>query len=345
MNGSTSAESGASAFKAPRSFIERHIAPFLWIQAALVQVFIGDAHLLLTVNADDADQALGQNAVQRRDEVVEFDAHIQKASQHVKHVVGVDRGEHQVSGEGRVDGDLGSFLIADFADHHLVRIVAQNGPQAAGEREALLLVDRDLGDALDLIFHRIFDGDDFVFVVLDLAERGVERCGLAGTGGPGDQHHAVRFLDVAGELDLIRFGEADDVKAELGKLLAHGLFVQHTEHGVFAMDGGHDGDAEIDETAFVTNAETAVLRDAAFGDIEFAHDLDARNDGGMPVLRDGRHGVVQHAIDAVLDGYFLVSRFNVNVTGAAFERVEDRSIHQLDDRRDVAIGRREPVYG
>ena len=88
-----------------------------------------------------------------------------------------------------------------------------------------------------------------------------------------------------------------------------------------------------------------VRRDAAFGYIEFAHNLDARNDGGMPVLRDGRHGVVQHAIDAVLDGYFLVSRFNVNVTGAAFERVEDGGIHQLDDRRDVAIGRRETVYG
>ena len=60
----------------------------------------------------------------------------------------------------------------------------------------------------------------------------------------------------------------------------------------------------------------------------------------MPVLRDRRHGVMQHTIDAVLDGHFLVARFDVNIAGAPFERVEDGGIHQLDDRRDVAIDRR-----
>ena len=111
------------------------------------------------------------------------------------------------------------------------------------------------------------------------------------------------------------------------------------------MDGGHDGDAEIDQAVLVADAETAVLRDAALGDIEFAHDLDARNDGGVPVLRDGRHGVVQHAVDAVLDGDFLVARFDVNIAGAPFERVEDGGIDQLDDRRDVGIDRGKLVDG
>ena len=104
------------------------------------------------------------------------------------------------------------------------------------------------------------------------------------------------------------------------------------------MDGGHDGDAEIDEAALVAHAETAVLRHAALGDIEFAHHLDAGNDGGVPVLGDGRHGVVQHAVDAVLDGHFLVARFDVDIAGAPFERVEDGGIHQLDDGCDVAVG-------
>ena len=103
------------------------------------------------------------------------------------------------------------------------------------------------------------------------------------------------------------------------------------------MDGRHDGDAEIDQAVLVAHAETAVLRDAPLGDIELAHDLDARNDGGVPVLGDGRHGVVQHAVDAVLDGHFLVARFDVNIAGAPLERVEDGGVHQLDDRRDVGI--------
>ena len=88
----------------------------------------------------------------------------------------------------------------------------------------------------------------------------------------------------------------------------------------------------------VAHAETAVLRNAALGDIELAHDLDARKDGGVPVLGDRRHGVVQHAVDAVLDGHFLVARFDVDIAGAPFERVEDRGVHQLDNRRDVAVG-------
>ena len=96
---------------------------------------------------------------------------------------------------------------------------------------------------------------------------------------------------------------------------------------------------------FVADAETAVLRDAALGDIEFAHDLDARNDGGVPVLRDGRHGVVEDAVDAVLDDDFLIARFDVDVAGAAFEGVEDGGVDQLDDRRDVAVDGGEAVDG
>ena len=216
--------------------------------------------------------------------------------------------------------------------------MTQNGAQAAGKAQALFLVHRNLRDALDLIFDRVFDGDDLVFVVLDLAHRGVERGGFAGTGGSGDQHHPVRLLDVAAELHQVVLREAHYFERQLGELLAHRFFIQHAEHGVLAVNGGHDGHAEIDQPVFVANAETAVLRDAALGDIQFAHHLDARNDGGVPVLRDGRHRVMQHAVDAVLDGHFLIARFDVDVAGAALQGVEDGGVHQLDHRRDVAVG-------
>ena len=54
----------------------------------------------------------------------------------------VDKDE--VAGQCRLNGDLRRFRIADFADHDAIRIVAQDGAQAAGERQALLLVDGDL---------------------------------------------------------------------------------------------------------------------------------------------------------------------------------------------------------
>ncbi len=104
------------------------------------------------------------------------------------------------------------------------------------------------------------------------------------------------------------------------------------------MHGGHDGDAEVDEAALVADAEAAVLRDAALGDVELAHDLDAREDGLVMLARDGRHGLLQHAVDAVLDEERVVVGLEMDIRGAAFERGEDGGVDQADDGRDVVFG-------
>ena len=62
---------------------------------------------------------------------------------------------------------------------------------------------------------------------------------------------------------------------------------------------------DIDLALAYLQLKTPVLRQAAFGDVEFAHDLDARDDHRVPVLGDGRHGIVEHAVDAVLDHHAL----------------------------------------
>src|ERR1039458_7339939 len=345
VNRRTSAEACAAALEAAGAFHHRHVAPFIGVEPAFHQHRIRILDFPLAVLADLPYQALRQDAVERRYEIIGLHAHVEKAPQHVQHVVGVYRGEHQVAGERRVDGDLGGLLIADLAHHDLVGIVAQNGPQTAREGEALLLVHRDLRDALDLVFDRVLNGDDLIFVVLDLAERGVERGGFATPGRPGDQHHAVGLRDVAPELDEVGFAEAHHVEREFLELLAHGFLVQHTQYGVFAVDGGHDGDAEIDQAVLIAHAETPVLRHAFLGDIELAHHLDARDDGALPVLGDGRHGIVQHAVDAVLDGHFLVARFDVNIAGSPFQGVKDGGVDQLDDGGDIRIRGRQLVDG
>ena len=117
-----------------------------------------------------------------------------------------------MAGERGVDGDLRGLGIADLADEDLVRVVAQDGAQAAREGEPLLLVDGNLRDAADLVLDRVFDGDDLVLFGLNLVERGVERGGFAGAGGPGDQHHAVGLLDVAAEAREVLLREADDIE-------------------------------------------------------------------------------------------------------------------------------------
>src|SRR5277367_4516923 len=130
--------------------------------------------------ANGAYQPLGKDAVERGNKIVSFHSHIEKTSQHVDHVVGMDGGEHQVTGQRGVDGNLCCFLVADFAHQDLVRVMAQNGAQAAGEGKALLLVNRDLSNAANLVLDRVLDGDDLVFVALDLVQGRVKRRGLAG---------------------------------------------------------------------------------------------------------------------------------------------------------------------
>src|SRR5712691_4424829 len=335
---------GAGTFQAAGALGKGHSRPLFGIQTGFLEHGGGVADLLLAVLADHADQPLRQDTVERRDKVVWLDAHIDEASNYVGDVVGVHGGENQVAGQSGLDGDLRGLLVADLAHHDLVGVVAQNGAEAAREGQALLFIHGNLGDAADLVFHRIFNGNNLVLVGFDLVDRGVKGGGFPGAGGPGDQHHAVGLANVAAELAHVFIREADDVEAEILELLGEGFLVQHAQHGVLAVNGGHDGYAEVHKASFITDAEAAVLRHAALGDIELAHHLDAGEDGGMPLLGDGGHGVLQDAVNAVFDDDLDVARLDVNVAGTAFERGEDHRVHQADHRADGGVAG-QPVAG
>src|SRR3984957_11978954 len=136
-DGRTTAESTAGTLQTASAFIEDHVGPFRRIQRRFLQYFRRIMHLLLATFADHPYQALGHDAVQGGNEVIGFDTHVDETPDHVGHVVGVHRGEHQVAGQRGIDGDLRGFLVADFADHDLVRVMAQNRTQAARKRQAL----------------------------------------------------------------------------------------------------------------------------------------------------------------------------------------------------------------
>ena len=229
-------------------------------------------------HADQPHEPLREHAVQRRHELVRLDAHVEEASEHVHDVVRVDGREHQMAGQRRLDRDLRRLGVADLADHDLVGVVPQDRAQAARERQALLLVDRDLRDALQLILDRILDRDDLVFDRLDLRERRVERRRLAAAGRPGHEHHAVRLGDVLAEPAQLELREPQDVEAQLGELLADRFLVEDADDRVLAVDARHDRDAEVDGLARHAQLEPAVLRHALLGDVELGHDLDARDD-------------------------------------------------------------------
>jgi hypothetical protein len=75
-----------------------------------------------------------------------------------------------------------------------------------------------------------------------------------------------------------------------------------------------------------------VLRQAAFGDVEPGHDLDARDDRSLqPRLRS--LDLVQHAVIAVADPQPVGKRFEMNIGSVRFHGARDQLIDQPDDRR------------
>src|SRR5713101_7183640 len=328
---------GARAFQASGALGKRDVAPHERIEARFFQFLRRISLGLLAVCTDHTNEPLRHDAVESGDKVVRLNAHIDEAADDVGDVVGVDGSENEVAGEGRLNSDLGGFLVANFTDHDLVGIVAQDGAQAAGESETLLLVHGNLCDAANLVFDRILNGDKFVFVALDLIDGRVERGGLAGTGGTGNQDHAIGFANVAAEAAGLFDGETNDVQSQVREFFRKRFFVEDAKNRVFTVTGGHDGDAQIDVAPLVFHAEAAVLGNTALGDVQIAQHFDAREHRGMPLLGDGLHGVLQHAIDTVFDGHLGVSRFDVDVAGAALERGEDNGLHEAHHRAGGAI--------
>ncbi len=213
--------------------------------------------------------------------------------------------------------------------------MAQDRPQPARKGKPLLLVHRNLRNAANLVLHRILDGDDLVFVALDLVQRGVKSRRFAGARRPGHQHHPVWLANVGAKAPQILVGKTHHIQRQMVELLAHRLLVQHAQHGIFAVNRRHDGDAEVDQAVLVANAEAAVLRHSPLGNIQLAHDLDAAQNCRVMLAGDGRHSLLQDAVDAVLDMHRVVVSLDVNVRGSPLQSGEDGRVHQANDGADV----------
>src|SRR5258708_24792533 len=213
-DGRAAVKSSAGTFQAASAFNQRDSRPHPGIEAAFGQflrrIFLGS----FAVGADHAHQALGHDAIERGNKVIWLDAHIDEAADDVGNVVSVHGGENQVAGERGLDGDLRGFLVANFANHDLVGVVAQNVAQAAREGQSLFLINGNLRDAAKHVLDRIFDGDDFVFVGLDFVHGGVQGGCLAGAGWSGNQHHAVGLANIAAEAARFFRRKAHDVQIE-----------------------------------------------------------------------------------------------------------------------------------
>ena len=248
---------------------------------------------LAAMLAQAAHQALCHDPIQRRGQKIVLDPHVEQPGQRAGGVVGVQGREHQMAGQRRLDRDLRGLQIADLADHDHVRVVAQHRAQDMGEAQPDLRLDLDLVDAVELILDRVLDGQHLAVRRVELDQRGVERGGLAAAGRAGDQDDAVRpgqRLAIGRE----RLG----LEAERDEVERHAAAIEHAQHHALAVHGRQGRDAQVDVLAAHREADAAVLRQPALGDVEPRHDLEARDDRGAQ-LGGRRLHVAQHAVDPV----------------------------------------------
>ena len=122
------------------------------------------------VRAEPAYESLSKDALQCTGHEVWFDTHVHKASEGAGSVVGVNGTEDKVSGHGGLNRAGSSFRVANFADQNHVRVMSEDTAKPGGEIESDLRLDLDLADLLQIVFNRIFDGDDFQVGSADFAQ-------------------------------------------------------------------------------------------------------------------------------------------------------------------------------
>ena len=139
---------------------------------------------------------------------------------------------------------------------------------------------------------------------------------------------ATQALDNAGI-------ETQRVEPQALHLVGDGLLVEHTEHGVFAVNTWNNGNAEVDGAAFDDHLEAAVLRHTPLGNVELRHYLDTRDDLFWNIKAANRTHLRQYAVDTVADDQTRRGGLEMNIAGTAAQGIEQRGVHQLDDRAGI----------
>src|SRR5262249_19039804 len=260
---------------------------------------------------------------------VRLQAHVAQTSDRAGGVVGVQRAENDVASQRRLHGNLRRFQVADLADQDLVGVLTQDRAQGRGERQANFVVDRALHDAVDLVLDRVLGRDDLVANDVQLVQRRIERGRLAGAGGAGDENDAVGLLNDRAELFQDFRLHADLVQVE-----RHHGAVQHADDNAFAEHGGQDADAHVHRVAADVQLDATVLWQAALGNVQVGHDLDAAGDGHGQVARR-RHHFVQDAVAAIAHLVLVLERLEMDVAGLVLDAQQEDHVDELAHGRFV----------
>ena len=309
------AVAGFQTHLAAHAFEEYRVPAFFEVQPGLARQVLVQGRGLAAVGTDSPHQPLRQNAVERRHKVVGIDAHVHEAADDIERIVGMDRGEYQVAGESGLNRYLRRLRVPNLAHHDLVRIVPEDGPQAARECEPLFFVDRDLHHPRQLIFHRIFDRDHLLVQRINLTDRGIQRRGLPTAGRPRDENHAVRLGDGATKALQITRIKAQPIEPQVSDARGDRFPVQNPDHHRLAEHARQDRYPEVHRLAVNAQPKSPVLWDSPLCDVQFRHHLQAGDQRSMQLRVKRLERRNENAVNSHLDQDSPIGRFNMNIAG------------------------------
>ncbi len=134
---------------------------------------------------DRGNKPLRQHAAKRGRQRLGVHAQFNQSGKRQSRIVGVQGGEHQVPRIGCAHSDFCSLRIANLAYQDDIGVLSQYRPQCIRKRH--MLVDVDLADARDHIFHGIFNRHQVALAIVQCAQQAIERGGFARTCGSANQ--------------------------------------------------------------------------------------------------------------------------------------------------------------
>src|SRR6266852_757960 len=313
-----------------RSGVEQLGAVFLENVLHLVR---GGHVSLLAFAAQTLGEPLREDPEQRVGKVERIHAHVEQPGDGLRRAVRVQGGEHEVARQRGLNTRAGGFLVAHLADHDDVRVGAQERPHHNREIEAGLFVDLDLTQALLRDFDRILRRPDLGIRRVEEAQYRVERRSLARAGRTAAEEQAVGFAHRFFELRKVRRRQAELFQRD-------GLPRRENTHD-YVFDAALRWDrrhAQFDvERAEFLEFDFPILRFALLGNVEVAHDLDARHEGVSVRTRDldvGNQRPVFPQPDLGLA--FAGVGLDVDVRRSLVVRIDDDLVDQLDQ---LVVGR------
>ena len=226
-----------------------------------------------------------------------------------------------MAGERGLHRNLSGLAVAHFPDHDDVRVLAQDRAQGIGKRQIDLRVHLDLVDAFELVFHRVFDGDNFLRGRIKLGQRGIERSGLARARGPRDEQDAVRLGQ-----QCVEAHQQIGFKPHLFQIQAHAGTVKNPHHHAFTVHRRYGRNTQVQLAALHTHLDAPVLRKSALCNVQVRQQLHPRVDGGTQ-SRGNHIGVVDDTIHAIPHMQAVIEGFQMDVRGPHIDHTADDGVH------------------